>query len=76
MRDRPYERNMERAYIDQLNYAYDEFFADHQERRSPVLVLETNDLDYVRHTEDLKYVETRIRQALKLPPFQAELPLA
>ena len=30
LRDRPYERNMERAYIDQLNRAYDEFFSDGQ----------------------------------------------
>lgn len=76
LRDRSYERNMDRVYIDDLNHAYDEFFADHQERRSPVLVLDTNDLDYVRQPEDLKWIETRIRQALKLHPFQAELPLA
>jgi deoxyguanosine kinase len=76
MRDRTYERNMDRAYIDQLNYAYEEFFANPQERRSPVLVLDTNDLDYVRRSDDLRWVENRIRQTLKLPPFQQELPLA
>jgi len=75
-RDRPYERNMERAYISELNEAYEAFFADSQGHRSPVLVIDTNNLDYVRRREDLEWVETRIRQRLKLPPYQEELPLA
>jgi deoxyguanosine kinase len=75
MRDRPYERNMQRAYIDELNRAYDRFFSDGFQRRSPVLTIETNELDYVRRVEDLKFVEDRIRQALKTVPFQPELPL-
>lgn len=78
-RDRPYERNMERGYIEQLAQAYDAFFAQSQGvigvRKVPVLVMDTNQLDYVRHPEDLKKVEHRIRQALKLSPFQEELPL-
>lgn len=75
MRDRPYERNMEYAYIDQLNRAYDEFFAGDDHQGTPVLVLDTNELDYVRRLEDLKWVENRIRQTLRLSPFQAELDL-
>ena len=75
LRDRAYERNMERAYIKELGDAYDEFFTDHKSRRSPVLVIDTNELDFVRSSEDLGRVENRIRQSLKLPPFQAELPL-
>jgi deoxyguanosine kinase len=75
MRDRPYERNMQRAYIDELNHAYDRFFSDGFQRRSPVLTIETNELDYVRRPADLKWVEARIRQALKNVPFQPELPL-
>ena len=31
LRDRPYERNMERGYIEELNQGYEHFFADHQE---------------------------------------------
>lgn len=75
LRDRPYERNMDRAYIDQLNQAYESFFGGSQERRSPVLVIDTNQIDYVHRTEDLLRVENRIRQALKMAPYQAELPL-
>jgi deoxyguanosine kinase len=73
-RDRPYERDMDRAYIDQLNNAYDDFFL----RRTtawPVLTIDGNELDYVRHPEDLDWIENRIRQALQLAPFQPELPM-
>lgn len=76
LRDRPYERNMERAYIAELNQAYDAFFSEHRQRRSPVLVLDTNELDYVNNGNALRFVENRIRQALKHAPFQAELPLS
>lgn len=79
LRDRPYERNMERDYIDELNQAYDQFFVEgrqrFQERRVPVLVIDTNYLNYVRDGENLRWVEDRIRQALRLQPFQTELPL-
>jgi len=78
-RDRPYERNMERDYIGDLNRAYEAFFIENQARNISgnvaVLVLDTNELDYVRRPEDLKWVENRIRQALKQVPFQAPLPL-
>ena len=78
-RDRPYERNMELNYIDQLNKAYDTFFIENQARNVTgtvtVLTLDTNELDYIRRVEDLKWVENRIRQALKQVPFQAALPL-
>ena len=79
LRDRPYERNMERDYIDELNRAYDQFFVERRqrfkERRVPVLVIDTNYLNYVRDGENLRWVENRIRQALRLQPFQTELPL-
>jgi len=78
-RDRSYERRMERAYIDQLNHAYEDFFGDYhpggQQRSAPVLTIDTNTLDYVRRSDDLKWVENRIRQVLRLTPFQPELPL-
>lgn len=76
-RDRPYERNMDRGYIDRLNQAYDDFFLTPQSGRDgeQVLVLDTNNLDYVRNQADLKFVENRIRQVLQLPPYQPELPL-
>jgi deoxyguanosine kinase len=78
-RDRPYERNMEWNYIDQLNQAYDSFFIENQARNVAgnvtVLTLDTNELDYIRRVEDLKWVENRIRQTLKQVPFQASFTL-
>ena len=74
LRDRPYERQMERSYIDQLNMAYDDFFSkpfDH----TPVLTIDTNDLNIIQNPEHLKLMEDRIRQSLSLPPFQQALPM-
>lgn len=74
LRDRPYERNMDPEYIQQVNQSYDDFFLN-TAHQTPVLVIETGQLDYVRYPEDLRWVENRIRQALQLAPFQPELPL-
>jgi deoxyguanosine kinase len=73
-RDRPYERQMERGYIDELNRAYDQFYLN-TSHPSPVLIIETDEIDYVRSGEHLRQVENRIRQALQLAPYQPELPL-
>jgi deoxyguanosine kinase len=73
-RDRPYERDMDPAYIEQVHQAYDDFFLNSPHSNS-VLVIDTNHLDYVRYPEDLRWVENRIRQAMQLAPFQPELPL-
>jgi len=73
LRDRPYERNMDREYIHQLNLAYDEFFASHH-KGAPVVTFETDQLDFVHDAAQLRYVENRIRQALRVAPFQTELP--
>jgi deoxyguanosine kinase len=74
LRDRPYERDMDPGYIDQVNRAYDDFFIN-SAHKIPVLVIETSHLDYVRYPEDLRWIENRIRQSLQLAPFQPELPL-
>jgi len=76
LRDRPYERNMDVTYIDELNKAYDLFFSDKENRRSPILTIDTNSLNFVALEEDLARVENRIRQVMKLPPFQTELPMS
>jgi deoxyguanosine kinase len=75
LRDRSYERRMERSYIAELVTAYDEFFLGRANHPCPTLTIETDQMDYVRHPEDLFWVENRIRQALALSPYQPELPL-
>ena len=74
MRDRPYERQMDPEYIDLLNRAYDKAFLG-DDHRVPVLVLDANQIDFVRKPEDLAWVENRIRQSLLMAPFQPELPI-
>ena len=72
-RGRPYERQMERAYIAELNRAYDEFFAGH--RPSPVLTIEAEGLDFVANPEDLRAVTDRLQSALGLGAYQTPLML-
>ena len=73
-RDRSYERQMERSYIDQLNDAYENFFSK-PFNHTPVLTIDTNNLNIIQNPEHLKWMEDRIRQSLSLPPFQQALPL-
>ncbi len=57
LRDRPYERNMDEAYIESLNRAYNAFF--HYYSGSPLLIINTNNIDFVRNPDDLNLlVET------------------
>ena len=73
LRDRPYERNMEQGYIDLLNHAYEDFFTKPY-NGSPVLTIDTNPLNIVENLGHLKLIENRIREKLKLSPFQPSLP--
>jgi len=73
-RDRPYERQMERSYIDELNMAYEEFFSKPYDH-TPVLKIDTNNLNIIHNAEHIKLVENRIRETLGLSPFQPALPL-
>ena len=74
LRDRPYERDMDRAYIDLVNVAYEEYFLNPIEGKS-VLVIDSDELDFVHNNDDLKWIENRIRQELKMSPFQPALPI-
>jgi deoxyguanosine kinase len=74
LRDRPYERNMEREYIEALHRAYEAFFASSSDG-TPVLTIDTSSLNFVLYPEHLHSIENRIRQALNLLPYQPSLPL-
>lgn len=73
-RDRPYERQMERSYIDMLNQSYEDYFMG-PARNSRVLVIESSEMDFVSHPADFQTILTRIRQELQLAPFQPKLPI-
>lgn len=58
LRDRAYERTIEEAYIESLNQAYNTYF--HYYSASPLLVVNTNNIDFVRNPEDLDLLVNRI----------------
>ena len=74
MRDRPYERGMDPAYIESVRQAYEDHFARYDE--VPVLVVETDELDFVRRPQDLDYVEGLIRTALSAAEVRARIEAA
>jgi deoxyadenosine/deoxycytidine kinase len=57
-RGRPFERDMERDYIRQLNEAYNHFFFHYTE--APLLVVNTNGIDFVNNSDDFEDLSTRI----------------
>ncbi len=70
-RDRVYERNMDQGYIESLNDSYDVFYSG-ELSGAPVLKINTNQLNYVANEGDLDWVENRIRQTLKVGPYQTQ----
>jgi len=70
LRDRPYERTMQRGYIADLAAAYDDFFAN---TATPKLILHSDPLDFVRYPEHLTLIENKIRAALGISPYQPSL---
>ncbi len=71
LRDRSYERAMERDYIEALARTYDDFFAHYTQ--APVLTIDTNRVDIVRRTDDLRGVIDHIRTELESSSYQQQL---
>lgn len=71
-RDRPYERAMDRRYIESLRLAYDGFVAGYTD--CPVLAIDTDELNFVQDPFALDSVRERIRAALRQGTFQEALP--
>lgn len=75
LRDRPYERQMEREYIDLLNRTYDDFYVS-TPQASHILTIDTDNLNIIERPEDLTFIHNRIREELRLAPFQPVLPIS
>lgn len=71
LRDRSYERNMERSYISDLNKSYEDYFNNTEQN---VLMIDTSSLDFVHNPEHLNHIVNNIRAALGIPPYQPMLP--
>ncbi len=76
-RGRAYERQMDPAYIAELNDAYDRFFLapDGLHTQQRVLTLNTENLDFVSNDQDLRLVAEQIQAALGVGAYQVPLPL-
>ncbi len=57
-RARPFEKDMERDYIRQLNEAYNHFFFHYTD--TPLLVVDTNAIDFVNQQDDYEDLVKRI----------------
>jgi len=57
-RGRPFERDMDREYIKQLNEAYNHFFFHYVD--APLLVVNTNAIDFVNNPDDFEDLLHRI----------------
>ena len=53
-RGRDYEQNIEDEYLEKIQTGYFDFIKQHQEMR--ILVLDTNDIDFVKNPEDYQKV--------------------
>ncbi|KUK81864.1 deoxyadenosine kinase [Mesotoga sp. Brook.08.YT.4.2.5.1] len=62
LRDRPFERRMDRTYIAMLGDAYEEYMKDVKE--SKVLRIDTSNIDFVRNHDDLNTIFNRIEACL------------
>jgi len=66
-RGRDYEKNMDKEYIEALNQMYNQYFFRYNE--TPLLIINTTDIDFVHKEEDLNEILTYIQK----PPAGTKL---
>ncbi len=60
IRGRNFEENMDWKYIDDLNQIYNEYFFRYD--KGPLVIINTNDIDFVNNKNDLKEIIEFIKQ--------------
>ncbi len=60
MRDRVFERNMDKGYISSLITAYDEFFDNYQ---GNFITINADEVDFVQNKEDFHFILSKIRES-------------
>ena len=60
IRGREFEKNMDWRYIDELNQIYNEYFFRYD--KGPLVIINTNDIDFVNNKDDLKEIINFIKQ--------------
>ncbi len=71
MRGRSYEREVSREYIEAVNEAYNRFFFNYDE--TPLLIINTAEVDFVRRPEDFQDLVREIRRMKKGVQFYVPL---
>ncbi|MEW6410581.1 MAG: deoxynucleoside kinase [Nitrospirota bacterium] len=59
-RGREYEKGITREYVEELNEMYNNFFFNYSE--TPLLVINTSEIDFIKHNEDLRDLARHIRK--------------
>ena len=62
-RGRNYEKQMDWKYIDSLNQVYNEYFFRYD--KSPLMIINTNNIDFVNNKNDLEEILTFIRKPIQ-----------
>lgn len=57
-RDRDYERQISRSYLEELSNAYNHFFYHYN--KSPLMIINTSEIDFVSNDKHLDYIEEQI----------------
>ena len=71
-RDRPYERDMDPDYIENVRQAYDRFFQGQQQ--VPALTINTNEMNFVTQPSDFSIILDNINSVLQEGTYQQHLP--
>ena len=61
-RGRNFEQGIQRSYIEQLNNLYEDWIARY--KLGPLLIIESDDLDFVNNPADLNYILARVKYRL------------
>ncbi len=61
-RGRDYEQGIPRSYLEQLNALYEDWIFRY--KLGPLLIIESDNLDFVKNQTDLDYVLTRVKDSL------------
>ena len=71
MRGRGFEREISRDYIEAINEAYNRYFFNYDE--TPLLIINTSEVDFVRRPEDFQDLVREIRRMRKGVQFYVPL---
>jgi deoxyguanosine kinase len=72
VRDRSYERAIDRSYIESLRQTYERLFSHYS--AAPLLVVNASELDFVRDAAALDFIQAQVRARLRHGQYQQMLP--